>query len=337
MAGIENEKKLIDTIKDKRVLFISPKNTDYIRIVQAVNIIGRYSKSLNIISSYKKSYLLRLPYVYFKLLFTSTSKYDVVFIGFTPQLILPIFRFKFRKNFVIEDFFISLYDTCCLDRKYFNPKGIIGRFIHYLDAKTLSLGDMIMTDTHTHLEYFVKEFNVTTEKIYTLYLEVKISPSLKKDKSLVSTDKYRVLYFGSILPLQGVEIIFESMRLLQYDPRVHFIFIGPLNKKLEKLAPISSNITYINWLPEDKLYNEISSSNLCLAGHFSSQIAKASRVIPGKAYIYHALKKPMILGDNPANHEQFDESYKEIYYVPMGDSIALTKQIIQCVEDSMTS
>ena len=44
--------------------------------------------------------------------------YDLSFVGFAPQLVLPFFR-RLRKKPVIEDFFISLYDTLVQDRKKF--------------------------------------------------------------------------------------------------------------------------------------------------------------------------------------------------------------------------
>ena len=69
-------------------------------------------------------------------------------------------------------------------------------------------------------------------------------------------------------------------------------------------------------------------ADLCIAGHFNNTIAKASRTIPGKAYIYDATNKPMILGDNPANHEQFNTSSQYIY-VPMGDADALADSILK--------
>lgn len=44
--------------------------------------------------------------------------------------------------------------------------------------------------------------------------------------------------------------------------------------------------------------------------------------ISAKAYIYHAMGKPMILGDNPANHELFDGDNK-VTFVEMGNMLLL--------------
>ena len=46
-----------------------------------------------------------------------------------------------------------------------------------------------------------------------------------------------------------------------------------------------------DWLPQEKLAEYIDMADLCLAGHFNAAVEKASRTIPGKAYIYQAMGK----------------------------------------------
>ena len=63
-------------------------------------------------------------------------------------------------------------------------------------------------------------------------------------------------------------------------------------------------------------------------GHFNPQYPKALRTVPGKAFIYEAMEKPMILGDNPANHEMFKEDSRH-FFVLMGDSGLLADKILK--------
>ena len=55
---------------------------------------------------------------------------------------------------------------------------------------------------------------------------------------------------------------------------------------------------------------------------------KAKRTIPGKAYIYEAMGKKMILGDNSATRELYHEDELR-YFVKMGDSKALADKILE--------
>lgn len=290
---------------------------------------------VNIIGSESPSYFIRLIHVYLRLIFTNSSKYDVIYAGFAPQLYVNVFKHRFRKQVIIEDFFISLYDTCCHDRKYFHPAGLIGRYLHHLDTKTLACADLILSDTKAQAKYYVDEFHADFAKIKVLYLEAHIDNNSELNPAATDRNStfcpFTVLYFGSILPLQGIDIVLKAFDLLKDTPNIHLIFIGPLNKdkRLLSLAPHSDNIQYIEWLNSGELYRYIHQADLCLAGHFDNSIMKAQRTIPGKAYIYEALNKPMILGDTPANHERYNESMDRIYFVPTGDAKALANKILE--------
>jgi glycosyltransferase involved in cell wall biosynthesis len=319
---------MISCLKNKRVLFITTKNTDYIRNIQEINIIKKNASSYKIIGSPNKSYIIRLISVYFSLIFTKASDYDVIFIGFAPQLIIPLFGHKFSNTFIIEDFFISMYDTLCFDRKKFTPNGFIGGFLHKIDENTLKKANIIICDTNVHGDYFADEFNADRTHIHTLYLkaDTQIYHPMNISKPSKYKNQYIVCYFGNVLPLQGIDVILKAFKLLQNNPQIMLICIGPVKSKIQL-----KNIEYIDWLPQKKLAKYIAFSDLCLAGHFNSNIEKAKRTIPGKAYIYRAMEKPMILGDNPANHELFSES-EMITFVEMGNPKALANAILDRFE-----
>ena len=145
-------------------------------------------------------------------------------------------------------------------------------------------------------------------------------------------EQFIVLYFGSVLPVQGVDVIMQAMALLADDPRIHFYFIGPVDQKVTPTE--SPNITYIRWLSQPELAERISQADLCLAGHFNKENGKANRTIPGKAYIYEAMNKPMILGDNAATRERYTDGMPGITFVEMGSPEALRDGILQCMKES---
>lgn len=315
---------MIAKIKGKKVLFITTKRLDYMRNTQEIRMLQKHSDSYRIIGSTQKHYLPRLLKVYAKLFLTNVHSYDTVFIGFAPQLVLPLFFWKFRKKYCIIDFFVSIYDTFCNDRQLFTPAGLIGRFLHRLDCITIALADHVICDTRHHGDYFIEEFHANADKLQLLYLEA--DPSIyypmihPKPKEL--RNKHTVLFFGSMLPLQGYTIILDAFLALRNHPDYFFYFIGPADVSLKNKAGTSGNIQLIDWLDQKDLAYHISLADLCIAGHFNDTIQKAWRTIPGKAYIYRAMNKPMILGNTPANHELYCSDPNTIY-VPLGDSDAL--------------
>lgn len=318
-------------LKDKKVLFITTKNLDYLRNVQELKLLQDSASHVDVIGCKDKSYAKRLLKIYAKLLFSCFKSYDCIFIGFAPQLILPVFKWKFRNKEIIMDFFISVYDTMVFDRKKFRENDIAAKLCKFLDKKCIHSADYVISDTIAHGDYFSSEFEYDRDKISTLYL--KADTSIYKKTSALKPDtlkdKYVVLYFGSILPLQGVDIILEAVELLKDKKDIFFYIIGPIKDGYKKYE--GDSVEYISWLPQEKLAKYISYADLCLAGHFNKDINKAKRTIPGKAYIYEAMDKPMILGENPATHELYHEDDKH-FFIEMGSPKKLAEKIVELKE-----
>lgn len=317
---------MLEFLNHKKVLFITTKNLDYIRNSQELMRIREQAASCTVIGSYQKSYAKRLFSLYGRLLFTRLKAYDLVFVGFAPQLVVPFFR-RFKKRKLAVDFFISMYDTFVWDRKKFKDGSLPARLFKWLDKKTLSLADEIVSDTNAHGAYFVKALGADAGKLHTLYLEADASIYYprKQKKEGGREHQFVVLYFGSVLPLQGVPVILEAMERLRTREDIFFYMIGPLGGHVKR--PDTHQVMYIPWLSQEELAEKIAGADLCLAGHFHGSIEKAKRTIPGKAYIYRAMEKPMILGENEANRELYREEDGNIYFVEMGNPEALAEKI----------
>lgn len=322
------DRLLINFIENKKLIFITTKNIDYIRNMQEVKILEKYAKNVKIVYSNKKKYFGRILEIWKKLIQINIQDIDVIFIGFAPQLILPLFRWKFKKKIIIIDFFISVYDTLVHDRKKFRDKGIIAKLCHSIDSYTLKHANYVIADTKADAKYFIEEFHSDKSKFETLYLEADqiIYYPREQQKKEELQNKFVVLYFGSILPLQGVDVVLDAIRMLKDEQDIFFQIIGPIPEKYNK--PIQQNVEYIEWLSQEELAQYIANADLCLAGHFSGEIDKAKRTIPGKAYIYAAMGKKMILGKNEANLELYNASNKKISYVEMGNSKVLAENVL---------
>ncbi|WP_028241906.1 glycosyltransferase [Pseudobutyrivibrio ruminis] len=311
----------------KQVLYITTKNLDYIRVTQEIDFLKANALGVTVIGSKSKSYPKRLMHVWKQILGQSMEDIDVTFVGFAPQLVVPFFKNKLKQKQLVIDFFISVYDTMVLDRKKFKDGGIVSKLCHKLDEATLKQADAIVCDTKAHGQFFSEEFGVAIDRLFVYYLHANeaIYHPMDVAKQEGQTDsRKKVLYFGSILNLQGVDVILDALKEFADDDRINFEIIGPISDKMHK--PLQPNVTYIDWLTQEDLAKHIASADLCLAGHFSGDIMKAKRTIPGKAYIYEAMSKPMILGDGMANHELFEKDDKHIF-VEMGNPKALAAAI----------
>lgn len=314
-------------IRKKRVVFVTTKNIDYIRNTQEIRFLERYAAQLKLVYSKKKNYIVRILEVWWKLLVLGRG-YDVIFFGFAPQLVAPFFL-KYRDKEIVIDFFVSVYDTFVNDRKKFSGRSPIARLCHWIDAYVIKRAEWIITDTKADAAYFIREFNGDRGRFKTVYLEADRTIYYPREQHRRSdlAGKFVVLYFGSILPLQGADIVLRAIEILKDEKKIFFQFIGPVSDKYR--MPAQDNVEYIDWLPQEELAEYIANADLCLAGHFNCEIDKAKRTIPGKAYIYSAMGKPMILGDNEANRELYS-SADNVFWTTMGSAEALAETVSRC-------
>ncbi len=334
-AKTRAQEEVVDLIKGKKILYIATKNEDYIRIQQEIKLLENHADKVTTIVSRDKKYLSRIHFVYKKLLLTSVKEYDVIYVSFMAQMIVPFWKWKFQEKTLIVDFFISIYDTLVDDRKKVVDHSFVAKILHIVDEWAVKPAKYVISDTQVHGKYFRDEFKIPSERLRTLYLEADTSyyHPMKVERPEKWKDKFLVLYFGSILPVQGVEVILEAIDLLKEEKDIHFIMIGPIDKKYKKIQ--SDTVTYIDWLKQDDLAKYISYADLCLAGHFSGTVGKANRTIAGKTYIYQAMGKPIVLGDSEANRELFAENDKNIF-VKRGDANVLSETVYQRYQKDKT-
>lgn len=312
--------------ENKKVLFVTTKNIDYIRNVQEIKLLNEKYKEVKIIYSKSKNYYIRILVVNFKLFFLNKKKFDIIFIGFLPQLIIPfLYKKRKQKQIIIIDFFISIYDTLVNDRKKVKQNTIMSKILKKIDKNTLKKVDEIIVDTKESGKYYIEELDADNNKIKVLYIEANekiYAPSKVNQIEKENKDDFIVLFFGTGLPLQGVDIVLKSAELLKNNSKIKFIIIGNIKTKKDY-----TNIKFLPFMNEEELARYIKMADLCLVGHFNNQIEKAKRTIPCKAFICKAMNKKMILGKNKANMELFNDKDENIYYVEMGNSQELSKII----------
>lgn len=333
--------QLQELVQGKRVLFITTHRIDYIRNTQHIEMLKAHGASVRCLYSGAGNHIVSAAKIFFTLLFSSLSDVDLVVVSYMCQLVVPFLGWKLRKKTLVVDFFVSLYDSMVNDRKMLRAKNPLARLIYRLDCASVGPADRIIVDTKAHGAYFCREFGIKKEKMEVVYLnaDTSIYYPRKIEKSAAFQDTFLVVYFGTVIPLQGFDVVLDAVKRLDETEKkqkrnraIHFCLIGPVEKRYQKV--ISDNVTYVDWVSQEKLAEYIAMADLCLAGHFNDRIMKAKRTIPGKAYIYEAMEKPMILGDSPANHERYQEGQPGIYFVPMGDGKALAEKIRE-IADAM--
>ncbi len=269
-----------------------------------------------------------------QLLVSSARSWDVSVIGFYGQPLVIAQRVRWHGPLVF-DAFVSTYDTYCFDRRVFRPDSLPGRFAYWLDQRSCALADIVVLDTLAHARYFNYTFGTPSEKLRVLY--VGCDEDHFRPRALPPSDPPLVLFYGTFLPLHGVDVIVRAAHLLRGDPlRIRIIGRGQNYEAIRHLAAQLDvdNIEFVDHVAFDALPDEIAKATLCLGGHFGAS-EKAGRVIAGKTFQCMAMGKPTIVGDNVANGELFVHG-RDVWMVPMNDPVALAEGIRHLLDSPMT-
>jgi len=280
----------------------------------------------------------RLAKAYVQLLcrYLKAGRWDAMVVGYAGHLdvfLARILTWLTRKPLVF-DAFLSLHETLVDDRGLAHKKSLLASLAFHLEKVGCALSDMVLLDTQTQARYFVQKYALPRQKFEHIWVGADESvyhpmPTRQEDAT------FRIIYFGKFVPLHGVEWIIRAAGDLADQPDIRFEFIGGgqtygAARRLARELAVP-NITWgPEWLDPPELAQRISRADVCL-GIFGIS-AKAARVIPSKAYIALAMRKPLITRDSPAAREVL-VSGENALLCPAGDAGALADCILALRDD----
>ena len=237
---------------------------------------------------------------------------------------------------LIFDHMVSPYDSLLNESKMFRKGGLIDRIIYLYEKSILKYSDVILTDTLIHRDYFADLFKEQREKIHAIHVgtDEALFKHLPSGKEVNKKDFFEVFFYGTFLPLHGINIILEAASIIKDTP-IRFTLIGGKKKDLQGLYEMKKrlelkNIIHKEWVDYEQLPGMISESDLCLAGPFGNT-GQAHRVISGKTFQFLAMGKPTVVGKINADYGFEDK--KNCLLVPQGASKELAHSILWCFEN----
>lgn len=257
--------------------------------------------------------------------FLRAPKPDVLFVGYPghfDMLWLALFA-KIRGVPIVFDIFISLFDTVVLDRQLIRADSWTARVLVTIDRLACRLADTVLVDTPPGAEFLSQLSGSPVSKFRVLWVgaEEKIFHPLA-----VKADPRTVLFYGTYIPLHGIETIIRAAKLLEPEGlRFRLIGRGQKRQEIESLVREMAvgNVELTEPVSLKSLRLEIARAGICL-GIFGTT-PKASRVIPNKVYQAVAMARPVITADSPAIRTAFDPT--EVKTVPAGDPEKLAAAI----------
>ena len=275
-----------------------------------------------------KSYLSRIPSILLRLPFKVIGK-DVYFVAYMGHFLVPIIRLLSKKP-IIYDFYLSLYDVMCHDRKLYKPNSLLGKFTYWLEKKSLQDADYIIVDTQKLIDTLSQEYHIDKKKFTRVPLTIN-EENVKPLKVERYKDNFTVLYVGSYIPLHGTMIIIEAAKLLQEskeDISIVMIGKGPDLDKCKTLAKQYglANIEFKGFMSLEKLNYYYNATDINL-GLFNNG-ERANSVVLNKTNDSFRVGKPHLTLETDAMKESFSNN-KDIFYVQDILPETLAKRIVE--------
>jgi glycosyltransferase involved in cell wall biosynthesis len=299
-------------------------------------------------------FLLRWLFAYPGLIYRylRLPRHDVALVGYLGQLdVLVLWPFaRLRRVPVVWDAFLSLYDTVVDDRALLRPGHPLARLLFAWEWLAARAAARVLLDTRAHAEHFARLFGLPTERMAAVFVgaepevfsTVPPSPGGREgvgEGGQGGEGPVRVLFYGQLIPLHGIETILRAARLArkddkdrkdckdqkdETDARFEWVIIGQ-GQEEEKVRRMLAeepleHLRWIPWVPYAELAEQIHSADICLGIFGASD--KAGNVIPNKVFQIVSCGKPLITRDGPAIRELLDEG-PGVYVVPPADPEAL--------------
>jgi glycosyltransferase involved in cell wall biosynthesis len=231
---------------------------------------------------------------------------------------------------------ITLTDTLIDDRRAFASRGVRAGLIRLVDRLALSLANVILVDTAENGTYLTEQFGISPARIHVLPVGADetlfgagecLDSNHLVGAAQVEKTGFSVLFYGNMIPLQGVDTIVRAARLLR-DADVRFEIIGTgqtLDEARALAADIGAdNIDWVERVPYAELPRRIARADVVL-GIFGDT-AKAARVVPNKVYQAMAMGAAIVTRDSSAQRSMLTDGASALL-VPPADPEALADAI----------
>ena len=195
------------------------------------------------------------------------------------------------------DCLLSLYDTVALDRKLLAADSLAAKLLLRMEARAFAAADMIFVDTEGNARHYANLTGLDNDKFVVLPLCMNERDFRALRSAPRPAKKTTLLFCGSFVPLQGVEVIVKAAASLRDRGDIRFKFVGD-GQTADEVADLIASLRLDNidwrrdWVDTPAMLREYAEADICLGVFGGTE--KAARVWPYKNYQAMAAAKPLI-------------------------------------------
>jgi glycosyltransferase involved in cell wall biosynthesis len=260
---------------------------------------------------------------------------DCIYVPYPGTILLWLMSFLPRRsNRVVVDTFISLYDTVVLDRGLLREGGLVARLLFLLERRALRSATINIVDTPLSAAYLCELFGLPAEQVLAIPLSTNEETFVPVPTGAVS-QRCRVLFVGTLIPLHGVQTITAAAALLSSRKDIDITVVGDGQEAglVEQALLASAGCLgwQRQWMSSEEMAEAIAAADICL-GIFGAT-EKAGRVLPFKLYAYTRIGRCIITAATECTASlTADLDYRPWHEVPAADPHALAEAIIELTE-----
>jgi glycosyltransferase involved in cell wall biosynthesis len=262
--------------------------------------------------------------------FRHVGDFDVMMLGYPGQIdtyLARLLAWKRRRPLVL-DVFMSIY-LIATERGLAARKPLTGKLIWFLENVACRLPDHLIIDTAEYVAWFGETYGLPPTR-FGLVPTGADDRFYRPVEALERADGlFRVLYYGSYIPLHGVEQMVRAAALLCDHGDILFELIGEGPEKEKAVALAGqlglANVRFDGWVDKERLPARVAGADVCLGVFGTSE--QSTRTIQNKIYEGMAMRKPVITGDSVTVSRALVHG-RHAYLIPRNDPQALAEAIL---------
>lgn len=322
--------------KIKVCYVLSYKHPNYVRSLVLIDLLKSHEHIEVLEARNTTKNILRYPQTLFKLLkIRIMQRPDIYVLGFRGYEIFMPVRLLSAGKPLIYDEFINLYDWFVHEHKKLGHTSVFAWLLRNYSKWTLSLSNKVLTDTNLNAEFSSRIHTMNPDKFVSIYVGTDESTFTDTAPKKSNSKIFEVFFYGTMLPLHGVEHLLDTALALKGKP-IHFTIVGGKGGRYEKLIRAfvaehkNVKITHLSWVNYEDLPTLISKADLCLGGPYGGT-SQGQKVITGKTFQFLAMAKPVLIG-KIAEEVGFKDRANCIE-VEQGSPEELTKKIMWALDN----
>jgi glycosyltransferase involved in cell wall biosynthesis len=229
---------------------------------------------------------------------------------------------------IVFDEFVNLRGWLVEERHRLREGSRALRAIDAYMRWVLRRSTVVLADTDAQADYSARVYGTPREKFAVVPVGADEATFHPRPAPPRGDERFEVLFYGSMLPLHGLDVLLAAIPRTADD--VRFSLIGGRTDAAETIASfvrsheLEDRVRHEKWVPYVELPDRIAAADLVIGGPLGDT-GQARRVVTGKTYQCLAAAKAVIVGEVDTPTELEDRV--DCLVVPQGSPDALAEAI----------